>query len=57
MGQPDFCVDTEEIGPEMIRRVNSPKDVYVHRHYKRQGKSYIQQWLNREQKFKEIMLP
>ena len=38
LGQPDFCVDTEEIGPEMIRRVNSPKDVYVHRHYKRQGK-------------------
>ena len=26
-------------------------------YYKRQGKSYIQQWLNREQKFKEIMLP
>ena len=26
-------------------------------YYKNQGKSYIQQWLNREQKFKEIMLP
>ena len=26
-------------------------------YYKKQGKSYIQQWLNREQKFKEIMLP
>lgn len=26
-------------------------------YYKKQGKSYIQHWLNREQKFKEIMLP
>jgi len=26
-------------------------------YYKKQGKSHIQQWLNREQKFKEIMLP
>ena len=26
-------------------------------YYKKQGKPYIQQWLNREKKFKEIMLP
>ena len=26
-------------------------------YYKKQGKTYIQQWLNREKKFKEIMLP
>ena len=41
LGQPDFCVDTEEIGKELIRRVKRPEDVYVHRHYKRQGKFVI----------------
>ena len=38
MGQPDFCVDTEKIDVELIRRVRRPEDVYVHRYFKRRGK-------------------